>query len=58
LLAEFATSMRVHRQRMALVVSMDGFASRILQIAGLPSIIPSYPQVSEAVQSVKQPADT
>ncbi len=56
LLADFATKLRVHRQRIALVAPNDGFAARILQIAGLPLIIPAFPSAPEAVDSVKQAA--
>ena len=54
LLADFATKMRVHRQRVALVAPNDGFAARILQIAGLPLIVPAFASRPEAIQAVKQ----
>lgn len=56
LLADFATRMRVHRQRVAVVAPNDGFAARILQIAGLPLIVPAYPSRDEALEAVKQVA--
>ncbi len=55
LLADFATRMRVHRQRVALVAPADGFAARILQIAGLPLIVPAFQSAADALNSVKQP---
>ncbi|MBV8459903.1 MAG: STAS domain-containing protein [Candidatus Eremiobacteraeota bacterium] len=56
LLADFATRMRVHRQRVAVVAPNDGFAARILQIAGLPLIVPAYPSLAEALDAVRQVA--
>ena len=55
LLADFATKIRVHRQRVALVAPADGFAARILQIAGLPLIVPVLQSADDALNSVKQP---
>jgi anti-sigma B factor antagonist len=56
LLADFATRLRVHRQRVALVAPADGFAARILQVAGLPLIVPAFQSEADALNSVKQPA--
>ena len=56
LLADLATKMRVHRQRLALVAPADGFAARILQIAGLPLIVPAFQSADDALMSVKQPS--
>jgi anti-anti-sigma factor len=56
LLADVATKIRVHRQRVAVVAPKEGFAARILQIAGLPLIVPAYPSRSEALNAVKQVA--
>ncbi len=56
LLADFATKLRVHRQRIALVAPADGFATRILQVAGLPLIVPSFTSLKDALNSVKEPA--
>jgi anti-anti-sigma factor len=58
LLADFATKLRVHRQRIALVAPADGFAARILQIAGLPLIVPAFQSVIDAINSVREPAGT
>lgn len=58
LLADSATKMRVQRQRIALVAPASGFAAKILQIAGLPLIVPAFQSVSEAIDSVKQAATT
>jgi anti-anti-sigma factor len=58
LLAEVATKMRIHHQRMALVAPASGFAARILEIAGLPQIIPEFSVLKDATDSVKQPAAT
>jgi anti-anti-sigma factor len=55
LLAEFATKMREHRLRVALVAPPDGFAARILQIAGLPNIVPAFQSTADALNAVKQP---
>ena len=56
LLADFATKMRVRRERVALVAPAHGFAARILQIAGLPLIVPAFQSTADALNSVKQPA--
>jgi anti-anti-sigma factor len=58
LLADIATKMRVHRQRIALVAPASGFAARILEIAGLPQIVPAFATSKEAVDAVQQPAPT
>ena len=55
LLANFATKMREHRQRVALAAPADGFVARILQIAGLSLIVPVFQSVAHALNSVKQP---
>ncbi|MDQ6768166.1 MAG: STAS domain-containing protein [Candidatus Eremiobacteraeota bacterium] len=56
LLADFATKLRVHRQRVALVAPAEGFAARILQIAGLPLIVPAFQLTADALNAVQQPA--
>lgn len=56
LLADFAQSARTRRQRVALVAPAEGFAPRILEIAGLPRIIPTFQTADEAIASVKSPA--
>jgi anti-anti-sigma factor len=58
LLADFATKLRVHRQRVALVAPASGFAARILQVAGLPLVVPAFHTRAEALHSVKEPAGT
>ena len=55
-LANLATNFRGRRQRMALVAPSDGFAARILQIAGLPLIVPVFQSVADGVGSLKLPA--
>jgi anti-sigma B factor antagonist len=55
LLAELATKTREHEQRVALLAPADGFAARILQIAGLPNIVPAFQSIADALNSVKQP---
>ena len=56
LLAKFAERSRSERQGLALVVPGGGWAGRILEITGLPRIVPSWQTVGEAVASVKQTA--
>jgi len=56
LLADFAQNARTRRQRVALVAPSGGFAPRILDIAGLPRVIPTFETTDEAVASVKSPA--
>ncbi len=58
LLAEVSTKIRIHRQRVALVAPASGFAARILEIAGLSQIVPAFPALKEATDSVKLPAPT
>ena len=56
LLLDIGTKARVHRQRIAVVAPAKGFAAKILEIAGLPQVVPSFPEVAEAVDAVNQPA--
>ena len=58
LLADFATKMRAQRQRLALVAPANGFAARILRIAGLLLIVPAFESTGSALNSVKQPTGT
>ena len=55
-LAEFCARMRVSRQRLAIVAADGGFAAKVLRIAGLTLIVPTFPGVADAVALVKRPA--
>ncbi|HZV79297.1 MAG TPA: STAS domain-containing protein [Candidatus Binatus sp.] len=55
-LADFSTRMRITRQRLAIVISQDGFGGRLLRIAGMTMVIPTLTELKDAVSVVKHTA--
>lgn len=54
-LATFASRMRISRQRVALVAPSGGFSGRVLQVAGLPLVVPRYDRLEDALAALKEP---
>jgi anti-anti-sigma factor len=54
-LAAFASRMRISRQRVALVAPAQEFSGKVLRVAGLQLVVPTYDQLADALAALKEP---
>ena len=54
-LATFASRMRISRQRVAIVAPAQDFSGKVLRVAGLQLVVPTYDLLGDALIALKEP---
>jgi len=55
-LATFASRMRISRQRVAIIAPARGFSGKVLRVAGLQLVVPTFDRLGDALVALEEPS--